>query len=145
MEPGEIILGALSDASIDNLLQLRYHPFTEDDRCFIKDTAGGHPYLVQVAATILWEAYENKEPEPLASAEKTFYSRAKSTLNNILRSWAQSTTQAFLAVARQQDVSRFDTELDELEKQGFVKQDKENGKWQVRAHVFSEFVANSAT
>jgi len=62
-----------------------------------------------------------------------------------LQSWVQNTTQAFLAVARQQDVSRFDTELDELERQGFVRQDKKNGKWQVRARVFSDFVANSAT
>jgi len=144
LESGEIILGALSDAEIDSLLQQSDHTFTEDDRHFIKEMAGGHPYLVQVAATILWEAYENKEPEPLASAEKTFYSKAKNALNNFLQSWAQSTTQAFLAVARQQDVSRFNRELKELEEQGFVKQDKENGKWQVRARVFSDFVFDGA-
>ncbi|OQW92342.1 MAG: hypothetical protein BWK78_01955 [Thiotrichaceae bacterium IS1] len=145
VEPGVVTLDALSDTDIDELLQKSVSPFTDkaDARKFVKDMAGGHPYLVQVAATALLESYKNQETHPEIQARGVFYDRVKGTLAQILQSWSSTTCEAFRAVADKQDVSRFDAELKELQKQGFVKQD-ENSQWQVRPQVFLKFLKENA-
>jgi hypothetical protein len=140
LEAGVMTLGALSETEIDELLHQRER-FTEEDCRFIKEIAGGHPYLLQLAATILWEAYDNDEENPIESARKTFPDRVEGLLNNILQTWSKNTCKAFLSVAQKHDVSGFKTELEELEKQGFVVEDN-NGAWRVRASVFLSFVAD---
>jgi len=138
LEAGVMTLGALSETEIDELLHQRER-FTEEDCDFIKEIAGGHPYLLQMAATILWEAYDNDEENPIESARKTFPDRVESLLNNILQTWSKNTCKAFLSVAQKHDVSGFKTELEELEKQGFIVEDN-NGAWRVRASVFLSFL-----
>ncbi len=139
MESGEMTLGALSELEIDNLLQQTDRPLTDTDRHFIKEMAGGHPYLLQIATSVLWEAYDNQEDNPIKTAEKMFYSRIKRMLNNILHSWHSNMRHAFFAVAQNGRLSDFKNELEWLEKQGFVI--NHNGQWQVRSRVFLEFVA----
>jgi len=145
LEPGLISLYALSESDVDELLRKSVPPFTdkEEARQFVKDVAGGHPYLVQVAAVVLLEVYENRETDPETRAREIFYSRVKSTLAHLLDSWSPSACEAFLAVANKQDVSRFENSLKKLEKQGFIKQD-EKGQWQVRPQVFLEFLKENA-
>ena len=140
MESGEITLGALSESEIDKLLNQSEQQFTDEERQFIKDVAGGHPHLLQLAVSALWNAYENEEENPLKSAEQLFYNRTKSMLNNMLQSWSANTRQAFFSVAKNGKVSDFKNELEELEKQGFVINN--NGTWQIRSRVLSKFVAN---
>ena len=139
LEPGVMTLGALSESEIDELLHQRER-FTEEDCRFIKEIAGGHPYLLQVAATILWEAYDNEEESPIDSARKTFPNRVEGLLNSIFQSWAVNTRKAFMSVVQKRDLSDFRSELEALEKQGFIIED--NGVWRVRASVFLSFVAD---
>ncbi|MDM8563152.1 hypothetical protein QUF54_07350, partial [Candidatus Marithioploca araucensis] len=124
------------------LRQSSIYPFTEGDQAFIKEMAGGHPYFLREAAFALEESYEDKDKEPLKTAKENFYNRIKGTLNDTLQSWTPETCHAFIAVVQKdEDISRFKMELEELEKLGFVIQDKESGGWRVRAQVFSDFVA----
>ncbi|OQW92488.1 MAG: hypothetical protein BWK78_01595 [Thiotrichaceae bacterium IS1] len=141
IEGSVVTLSTLSEAEIDDLLRRSVPPFTqqEEARNFVKEMAGGHPYFLQLAAGILSEAYENKETNPVESAQKTFYERTKGMLDSILQSWSPTTCRAFLALVNGEDYSNFNRELGELEKQGFVSK-TEDGKWQVRAKVFSQFV-----
>jgi len=136
IESGEITLGALSESEIDELLNQSEQQFTDEERQFIKDVAGGHPHLLQLAVSALWNAYE--EENPLKSAEQLFYNRTKSMLNNMLQSWSANTRQAFFSVAKNGKVSDFKNELEELEKQGFVINN--NGTWQIRSRVLSNLI-----
>jgi hypothetical protein len=139
IESGEITLGALSEAEIDQLLQQTERHLSEQDSRFLKERADGHPYLLQIATTALWEAYDTGEKAPLKSADDRFYETVKVILNNVLQTWPPNRCQAFLSVARKREVSGFRTELEELEKQGFVIQD--NGEWRIRSRVFSKWLA----
>jgi hypothetical protein len=56
MESGVVTLGALSDAEMEQVLQQSDPPFTEEDKQFIKDLTGGHPHLLQIAVSLLWQA-----------------------------------------------------------------------------------------
>lgn len=82
----EITLGPLSEADIDTLLHQGDAYFTEDDRRFIKKLAGGHPYPLQLASSILWEEYEHgddKEPlERQQRVEQAFHNKVATTTAN---------------------------------------------------------------
>jgi len=131
-------LGVLSEAEIDKLLEQSERKLTKDAHQFIKNAAGGHPYLLQVATGVWWNAYDDNENNPIERAEEIFPKKIKSLLNNILQAWAENTCKAFLSVAQKRDVSDFIEELDELEEQGFIM--KENGVWQIRPSVFSSLL-----
>ncbi len=137
MDDSQMTLGVLSETEIDKLLQQSQRKLNNDDCRFIKDMAGGHPYLLKIATTILWDAEDNE------SAKKEFAKRVKGLLNNIIQFWPESTCEAFLSVVLQKrDVSSFIEELEELEEQGFIV--KENDVWQVRPSVFSSLLADKA-
>ncbi len=87
----EIVLGALSNSEIDELLHQGDIHFTDDDRRFIKDIAGGYPYLLEVAASILWEIYEEKKVliNPHQHVKRELYLKVADTLNAIWKSWPQ--------------------------------------------------------
>ena len=161
----EIVLGSLSDSEVEELLDQGDTDFSDDDRRFIKEITGEHPYLLQVAASALWESYKNgDENDPSKrqhQAKQDFYDRTKATLNNIFwQSWLPTTRKAFIAVALIRfetlrtslkiqpidikeiinDVPGFKQALEELEKQGFVKND--NGDWRVRPTIFLSFIAD---
>jgi len=141
MESGQMILGALSEQEIDSLLRQSVRQLSKEDCSFIKEKADGHPYLLHIAATTLWDAYDIGEKEAIKSAEIIFYDKVKVILNNVLHSWSANRCQAFLSLARKLDVSCFKDELYELEKQGFVKKDN-HGKWQICPRVFLDFVTD---
>jgi len=160
----EIILGPLSDSEVEELLHQGDTNFSDDDRRFLKKITGEHPYLLQVAASALWESYKNgNENDPSKrqqQAKQDFYDRTKATLNDIWQSWLPTTRKAFIAVALIRletlrtslkiqpidikeiinEVPGFKQALEELEKQGFVKYD--NGDWRVRPTVFLDFIAD---
>ncbi|HID99323.1 MAG TPA: hypothetical protein EYP59_03425 [Thiotrichaceae bacterium] len=141
--------------------------FSDDDRRFVKEITGKHPYLLQVAASALWESYKNgSEDEPIKrqqQAKQDFYDRTKTTLNDIWESWLPTTRKAFTAVALIRletlrtslkiqpidikeiinDEPGFKQALEELEKQGFVID--ENDDWRVRPTIFLDFVADQPT
>jgi hypothetical protein len=139
----EVILGPLSDSDIEKLLfQGGY--FSEDDCRFIKNIAGGHPSLLQVAASLLWNAYKDgDEPDSTKrqqQVEQAFYPQVEETLNRIWQSWSSKMQEAFRAVAHLHTdrLSEFKQELEKLEKHGFVRKD-ENGNWCVYPSIFFTF------
>lgn len=152
IEPGVVTLGALSDADVDQLLRHSVSPFTdkEEYRNSVKEWAGGHPYLLQIAASVLLEVYEKNVANAIETARHTFYDRVKNLLRGLLQSWSPRTCQAFLAVMQKSEIStfvnelkEFANELKELEKQGFLK--NENDQWEIRPKVFLELLKDDQT
>jgi len=165
----EIILGTLPNEYVTELLRRAGDRFTAEDRHFIAEVAGGHPYLVQVAASALWEAYEEGEGDADQRRQyvrQSLCAEAAQMLGDAWRLWSSETRRALTAVAlahistleerekllekHQFDVRRFvrevddfDLELRSLEKQGFVAQDEAiPGGWRVRPQVFLWWLAD---
>jgi len=159
----EITLGPWPDKDIQGLLSRAADHFTAEDCRFIKQVAGGHPYLLQVAAYELWEAYEDGEEDSTVrrrQAWETLLDEAAMTLDNTWRLWPPAMRQAFAAVALTdvprllkqhdfdverfiRDMRDFGPELRSLEKQGFVVADGNvPGGWRVRPQVFLWWLAD---
>ena len=141
LESGAINLGALSENETEEFLEKSDPRFTQADRNFLKDSTGGHPYLLQRATAILMDAYNNQEAKPLDSAKLIFFEEAENMLTNILQLLSeQQLCKIFVLVAQKQELSNdFKGELNELNKLGFIKQ--ENTQWQIRAGVFAELMS----
>ncbi|MDY6875335.1 MAG: winged helix-turn-helix domain-containing protein [Chloroflexota bacterium] len=165
----EVILGALPNEYVTELLHRAGDRFTAEDHCFIGRLAGGHPHLVQVAASALWEAYEEGEGDAYwrrQQAEQSLYDEAAQILDDAWRLWPSETRKALTAVAlvhintleerekllekHQFNVERliheigdFDPELRSLEKHGLVVRDEAiSGGWRVCPHVLLRWLAN---
>jgi len=162
----EVILDALEETEIDKLLCLGDFYFKESDYRFIKNLAGGHPYLLQVAASILWNSYEQSNEEESSKqqhVEQELYLKVKETLNRIWQSWTPSMQDAFTAIAlshleklnvvfpkRMIDLERIMSQLyevkdevNELERYGFLKEDEGvRGGWGLYPSVFLLFIVN---
>jgi hypothetical protein len=150
---GEFILGALDDAEINKLLHPGDIDFTDNDCRFIKGITGGHPYLLQVAASVLWETYESKLEEGVRQQYvlQEFYLKVKDMLNGTWQSWNKEMHKAVTSVAlahlknfniafpkKYVDLKSIisnipsTTNLGELEKYGFLRKDSRiRGGWGV--------------
>jgi hypothetical protein len=99
----EIVLGPWPDLAVEEVLQWAGGRFTPADRRFLKEVAGGHPYLVQVAASSLWDAYEDEGEDPLQRRQQAgldFYDSVARVLERRLwRSWSPEQRVAFASVA----------------------------------------------
>jgi len=98
----EITLGPLPNNAIAELLRRAGDLFTTADRRFIAEAAGGHPYLVQVAASVLWEVYTEGEDDPnrrWRQVGQSLYKGAKRTIGDTWRLWSPEMRKAFVAVA----------------------------------------------
>jgi hypothetical protein len=160
-----VVLTALTDQEIETLLNLATAHFSKADCAFIKDMAGGHPYLLQTLASGLWELYQRPEEmdakQRQQQAINDFYALVIDTLEGIWRSWPLNTQQAMMAVAfaqldklkrafqRQginvdsisQHIPHLKAELEVLKKQGFmVEDDKIAGGWRVYPKIFLHFI-----
>jgi len=156
----EIILGPWPDKDIAELLQRAGDRFTTDDRRFIAEVAGGHPYLLQVAASELWEAYEEGKRDPTRrrqQAGQKLYGKAAEILGDTWRLWSPATRRAFTAVALAhipaksrlyverlvRDMPDLELELRALARQGFVAEDGAiPGGWRVRPAAFLWWLAD---
>ncbi|MDM8558620.1 ATP-binding protein [Candidatus Parabeggiatoa sp. HSG14] len=157
----EFVLGALSESEVDELLA--QGNFTDDDCGFIKDIAGGHPYLLQVVASTLWESYEDGNEDNFAKQQRVkdyFYLKVKETLKNIWDSWDQEKQSIFMSVAlvhleklgikfpKEVDIKSISNSLSlkassliELERYGFLRRDdKMHGGWRVYPGIFLLFI-----
>lgn len=123
-------------------------------------SAGGHPYLLQVAAYELWEAYEEGERDPnrrRQQAGQKLYDEAARILGDTWRLWSPATRRAFTIVALAhipvrsrlhverliRDMPDLDLELWALANQGFVSKDEAvPGGWRVRPQAFLWWLAD---
>jgi len=159
----EITLGPWPDKDVAELLRRAKDRFTTDDRRFIAEVAGGHPYLLQVAAYDLWEAYEEGEKDPdrrRQQAGQSLYDEAAKTLGDTWWQWPPATRRALTVVAlahipklleqRQfyverliHDLRDLGPELRMLTKQGFVAEEEAiPGGWRVRPVAFLWWLAD---
>jgi len=159
----EITLGPLPAKDITRWLHRAESRFTRDDHQFIGRVAGGHPYLVQVAASALWEAYEDGEDDPNTrrqQAGQSLYAEAGRTLHDTWRIWSPATRQALTIVAlahipkllgqRELHVKRLvrdmrdlGPELEALKGKGLVTKDATiPSGWKVRPGVFLWWLAD---
>jgi hypothetical protein len=161
----EITLGPWPENAVDELLQLAGDLFTPADRRFIAELAGAQPYLLQAAAAALWEAYINdgNGDDPLPrwqQASQSLYDEAAKTIGDTWQHWSPELRQAFMAVVLAhistideyaavlkhhklevkrlaRDLFKLKSELDLLDKLGFIKQDQDiPGGWRVRPGIF---------
>jgi tetratricopeptide (TPR) repeat protein len=161
----EIVLGALPETDIDELLHQGSNYFTKSDYLFIKEIAGGHPYLLQVAASLLWDVYENGNIKNAKKRqqylENEFYNKVEEILGNIWHSWSPDMQRAFYSVVQSQKEEsenlfpqkRYKSEQwRELERYGFLTSSCKNQlgefinrfksnycKWQVYPRIFLLF------
>jgi hypothetical protein len=145
----EIQLGALKRDALTSLLDLGGEYFTKSDRAFVERVSGGHPYLAQVAAAMLWDAHEDglRGKERYRTAGQNIYRQVKPHYADTWHFWSNTTRKAVTAVAlaeiprllgsRQFQVSElveglddFSDELDLLQVSGTLSQ-TDDGEWQV--------------
>ncbi len=138
MENGEIVLGLISHAEVDEWL--RKMLFSKQECQFLKEIAGRHPHFIQLAASALQTAKENHEEQPLEVAKKAFYERVENLLTNIMHSWDSEICQAIVSLVKENKTPDLG-ELSLLEKQGFLVKDKQN-QWQVSPQILVEFIQN---
>lgn len=155
----EIVLGPLPDRDVAELLQRGGSRFTSEDRRFVMEVAGGHPYLLQLSAASLWDAYDDfQDRNPIERRQmvgQSIYDRVALTIADTWRIWAPEMRIAFTVVALAQiqnllqidrmvdvdrliaDADRLKPELYSLSKQGFIVEDMSSSvNWQIRPKVF---------
>jgi hypothetical protein len=158
----EIALGPLPNSAVKELLHRAGDRFTSEDNRLIVDMAGGHPYLLQVAASELWEAYAEFPDDPDERWRQTgqrLYRVALQTLSDSWRLWSPELRKAFTIVALAEmsalgknkfhvkrlvrDLSDLGSELRTLREHGFIVEDENvPGGWQVRPQVFLWWLAD---
>ncbi|OQW87572.1 MAG: hypothetical protein BWK78_08990 [Thiotrichaceae bacterium IS1] len=135
---GEVVLGALSDSEIDNLLN---KDFSEPERQFLKEVTGRHPYLLQLAVSALQATKKQGETEPLEMARKDFSKGVENMLASIIYSWnTKGVCKAIASLVKEgKALELSNNELSLLEKQGFLVKDCD-GQWQVSPRVLVDFI-----
>ena len=143
----EITLGPLTNKDAADLLHRAGDRFNTLDQGFLQRIAGNHPYLLQVAAAALWDAYEDELEEPDERYRQTgqkLFDQAGLTLGDIWRLWSPFKRRAIAAIALAHidkhhrnllgkrsfkmdklvdDLRDFSPEMRPLEKQGFIAPD----------------------
>ncbi len=143
------ILGPLSEDDIDTVLDRGRARFSAEDRRYLSEVAGGHPYLIQAAAAALWDAYEDNYMEPRqrrAAAGGALRACSADVLEGIWLHWPALLRFCFAAIVIEHldalsgafdlaprsapdapgplvDAVAFDDELSELQRQGFIRED----------------------
>jgi AAA+ ATPase superfamily predicted ATPase len=159
----KLILKPFSDEEVEDLLNLAGRRFTKSEKMFIRNLSGGHPYLLQVAASSLWETYEENIKDTTSRQKKVadeLYREAYDTLGGAWNLWHPKTKIAFMTIAldesplllptRSFDVLNlvkhlddYKPEVDFLAQQGYISPDKSlSSGWQVGAKIFLQWLAD---
>ena len=108
----EALLEPFLDDETEKLLKLAGRRFKPRERSWLKLMSGGHPYLLQVAASALWEAYEdgiqnvNSRKEHVANV---LYREAAKTIISTWNLWPPAVKLAFTTVALNEIPNMLDT------------------------------------
>jgi len=98
----EVALGAFQERDALALLARGNERFTRKDYTYLKQVAGGHPYLLQAAASALWETYEDGErnaQKRYTQAGRALFQQAAPTLQNTWFLWQPEMKKAFTIIA----------------------------------------------
>jgi hypothetical protein len=145
----EIQLGALKREALTSLLDLGGDYFTRPDRAYVERVSGGHPYLAQVAAAMLWDAHEDglRGQERYRVAGQSIYRQVRPHFADTWNFWSNTTRKAVTAVALAEiprllddhsfkvselieDLDDYGEELDMLQVSGTLAQTDE-GEWRI--------------
>lgn len=145
----EMQLGALKRDALTTLLDQGRQYFTKADRAYVERVSGGHPYLAQVAAAMLWDAHEDglTGRERYRFAGQNLYRHVRPHFADTWHFWSNTTRKAVTAVALAEiprllgdhtfkvtelieDLDDYGEELDLLQVSGTLAQTDE-GEWQV--------------
>ena len=159
----EVTLGAFPEKDIDSLLARGGERFSPQDKLVIKRLAGGHPYLLQVAASALWDAYEDELPTPKERwtyASDRIYREQDWHFADTWQVWSPETRKAFTSVALCskvqilpehtfslkafiQDLKDLTPELKDLAESGFITKDEtiECG-WRIEPQIMVWWLAD---
>jgi len=97
----EITLGPWPESAVNELLRRAGECFALDDRQFVREVAGGHPYLLQTAASVLWEVCEDAEGSPTRrrqQAGQELSDLSRPMLEDSWRCWSPRVRRAMIAV-----------------------------------------------
>lgn len=98
----EISLGAFTPKDAQLLLARGDAYFKKNDKEYLLRVAGGHPFLLQAAASALWSVYEDGEKDVqtrFVQAGKDLFQQAKPTLEDTWRLWPPEMKKAFTIIA----------------------------------------------
>jgi hypothetical protein len=98
----EVILRPLSSKAVSKLLDRAGELFTTEDRRYLSRVAGGHPYLLQMAASEMWMAYSEGIDDRFRRWQQVgerLYGTAALTLSDTWRLWSSAMKRAFTSVA----------------------------------------------
>jgi hypothetical protein len=138
----EIVLHPFDARAVVQLLARAGERFDAADQLFLARVCGGHPYLLQVAASALWECHED-EPDPILRrkyAGEELFDKAAAIIGDTWRLWPKEMKKAFTAIALGQSagmagekafdvgeltraLSTFGPELRLLLRQGYIAED----------------------
>jgi len=106
----EVNLESFTNKDIEKLLNRAGSHFSVEDKKFIKLVAGGHPYLLQVAASAMWEEKNNESPQEYHLAVgKRLYRETKFHFSDTWQFWAPEIRKAVTAIALIQVPDLLDT------------------------------------
>ncbi|MFK5969202.1 MAG: hypothetical protein QM487_03650 [Candidatus Marithrix sp.] len=159
LEPGTITLGRITKQEVQELLNI--YNFSNNDKFFLKNIAGDHPFLLKTAIEQLNQEYEEefgrqnpyvlsilrlifskRVTKVIENARENFSEYVENRLTDILQSWSPNLCKAFIAVAQENDTYGFDKEIKELNRQGFLI--KEGGNWQVSNSIFKDILSKDS-
>ncbi len=159
----EVFIGPLSEKEIKEMLVPAESKFTSKDRKYLNDIAGSHPYLMQVACSMLWEMYEDGKMNPTERLEivgETFFGQVSPALSDTWRLWNSEMKKAFTIIALDElpiliggkqfdinsliaELTSYTPELRELKKRGFICEDSEMvSGWSIDASVMLWWIAD---
>ena len=98
----QIDLGAFKEKDALELLARGEAHFSRGDKTYLLRLAGGHPFLLQAAASALWSAYEDGEKDArlrYQQAGKDLFQQAAPTLQDTWRLWPPEMKKAFTIIA----------------------------------------------
>jgi hypothetical protein len=98
----EFTLGSFPDEDISLLFARADNIFSLNDCLAIRSIAGRHPYLLQAAASALWEAYEDNLPTGKMRwtyMSNSVYREQHSHFLDTWQTWSSATKKAFTTIA----------------------------------------------
>jgi hypothetical protein len=156
----ELRLEPLPIKDANTLLKQADAHFSPEDRQFVLDVSGRHPYLLQLAASLLWDAHHDGQQgeQRHDTVAHELYDQTQSHFADTWRAWSNAERKAVTAIALAQiptlveghdfkaqalvaDIFDYSAELRGLAQAGTVAE-TEDGGWQIMQEVLLWWLAD---